>query len=187
MRKIKFLIIGVTYILFIGSCSILKSQSIFGNDSEIEKKGSKFSGGNLSLMFGTTTYFDISPHFGYYLTNRLSVAGGFTYAYYSEKGTNYHFEESIYGGRTFVRFDLFKQIFVHAELEALNIENNPSIIGISTTGERRWLVSPLAGVGYRQSFSDLSGVNLLLLWNFDETLDYPYGNPILRIGIEFGW
>ncbi len=178
----------ITLVLLIGITASVKSQSLFGNEDYIEKKGTKFSGGTLSLMFGTTTFLDVSPHFGYYITNRLSVAGGFTYAYYSDKlSSNYTFEESIYGIRAFSRFDLFKQFFVHAEFEGLNIKNYQSTTGINLDGDRRWLYSPLVGFGYKQSFSDLSGMYIMMLWNFDETLDYPYGNPILRLGFEFGW
>jgi hypothetical protein len=178
----------IALILLIGISTGIRSQSLFGSEDDVEKKGTMFSGGTLSLMFGTTTFLDVSPHFGYYITNRLSVAGGFTYAYYSEKlSQNYTFEESIYGGRVFARFDAFKQFFAHAELEGLNIKNYQTTTGINLDGDRRWLYSPLVGLGYKQSFSDLSGMYIMMLWNFDETLDYPYGNPILRIGFEYGW
>lgn len=174
-------------ILLIGITSVIKSQSLLGGDNDVEKKGTKFAGGTLSLTFGNTTFFDISPHFGYYITDKLSVAGGFTYAYYSEKiSANSRYEENIYGLRAFARYDLFSQIFVHAEMEGLNIKNQPTF-GIAPKGARQWLYSPLAGIGYRQSFGELSGAYILLLWNFDETIDYPYGNPILRFGVEFGW
>ncbi len=147
-----------------------------------EKKGALFTGGTLNLSFGNVTYIDIAPHFGTYITNRISLAGGLTYAYYSEKAFNYN--TYIYGGRVFGRFDIFQQLFIHGELEALNIQNyNPLL----PKTDRVWLVSPLAGIGYRQMYSELSGGYIMLLWNFNETLDYPYGNPMFRIGFEIGW
>jgi hypothetical protein len=161
-----------------------KAQFGFNNDDFPEKKGAFFTGGTINLTFGNVTYIDVAPHFGTYITDRISVAGGITYAYYAEKAYNYNYDTYIYGGRVFGRFDILEQLFAHAEMEALNIQNyNPLL----PDTKRIWLYSPLAGIGYRQTFSDLSGAYIMLLWNFDETLDYPYGNPMFRIGFEFGW
>lgn len=147
-----------------------------------EKKGALFTGGTINLTFGNVTYIDIAPHFGTYLTDRISIAGGLTYAYYSERA--YNFNTYIYGGRAFARFDILQPLFIHGEIEALNIQNyNPLL----PNTKRVWLLSPLAGIGYRQMYSELSGGYIMLLWNFNETLEYPYGNPMFRLGFEFGW
>lgn len=181
--KNKAIIVILTLALIgIYNCSL--AQSMLNDESDYDKKGSFFSGGSLNIMFGTITFIEVSPHFGYYVTDRFSIAGGITGAYYSEKGNQYKYSTYIYGGRAFVRYDLFKQFFAQAEFEALNIENNSLLL---PNVNRKWLYSPLMGIGYKQMISDLSGGYIMLLWNFDETLEYPYGNPILRLGIEFGW
>ncbi len=171
-------------ILILGIYNQCNAQFSGNEDEDIERKGTMFVGGSLSLMLGSITFLDFSPHYGYYLTDRLSIAGGLTGAYYGERYQNYTFKTYIYGGRAFARYDVFKQFFVHAEIEALNIENNSFL---TPTINRKWLYSPLMGIGYKQKFSELSGGYLLLLWNFDESMEYPYGNPIIRFGFDFGW
>ena len=43
-----------------------------------------------------------------------------------------------------------------------------------------------SGVGYFQHFSEHSGINALLLYNFTESAYTPYTNPIFRIGFVVG-
>lgn len=164
---------------------------IFGKEtgkenSDAEKKGTKFTGGGLGIQFGTITLIDVSPHFGYYVTDRLSAAIGGTFAYYRDKRYSPTLEETMYGARAFARFDIIKELFIHAELEALNLEYNNSINNNSLNLKRDWFISPLVGAAFRQNLSDYTSYYLMVLWNFNENLYYPYSNPLIRVGIDFG-
>ena len=78
-------------------------------------------------------------------------------------------------------------IFAHVEYEALNLETeffDPSYYRHSTP--RFWVNSVLVGGGYRQPIGEYSSINLMLLYNINETIDSPYKNPIIRMGFDIG-
>lgn len=144
-----------------------------------------FTGGNLGLQFGTQTVIDVSPVIGYMLTKRLAAGIGFTYKYYRENYYGNILSTSIYGGSLFSRLYLFKHVFLHGEYEALNLESDL----FSTTiqpDERFWVGSVLAGGGYTQTIGEFSSMYLMILYNFNETFNSPYTNPVFRVGINIG-
>jgi hypothetical protein len=139
-----------------------------------------FFGGNFGLQFGTITFIDISPLVGYLLTDRLSAGTGITYMYYREKFAGFQeFSTSIYGGRLFARYLILKNLFAHTEYEVLNLE-------AFDLGRRVNVTSVLVGGGYRQQLGGNVYLNLLALWNINETAYSPYRNPIIRMGVAFG-
>ena len=147
-----------------------------------------FTGGGLGLQFGTVTLIDVSPHIGYYLTDALALGLGGTYQYYRYKDRYYEYSTDIYGGRLFARYYLFENLFLHGEYEYLSYEAALVDPFSYFTGDtkRVGIDSYLVGGGYRQPLGANSYVNLLVLWNLNETLYTPYDNPIIRMGVDLG-
>lgn len=143
-----------------------------------------FTGGSIGLSFGTLTFVDISPLIGYNITPKFSAGLGFTYIFYKDNTTAGSHGEFIYGGRTFTRYLLLENIFVHTEYEVLNRK----IYDALTRKERRVNVgSFLAGAGYQQAIGINSYVNIMVLWNFNENRYSLYPNPIIRGGVNIGF
>ncbi|PCJ25397.1 MAG: hypothetical protein COA97_07860 [Flavobacteriales bacterium] len=136
-------------------------------------------GGGFGLTFGSYTVIEISPTFGYYLTdNILAGVGGF-YTYYKDNDFNY--STYIYGGRVFGEY-LFNDVpfLAHAELEVVDIQ--------WTLDERKTLINPYIGGGLKQIFGGGSYFYILVLYNLNETKEsYLFQpNPIIRGGIAIG-
>lgn len=150
----------------------------------VQKSGFDWSrttiGGGFGMTFGDYTIIDVSPTFGYYITDELLAGIGGTYTYYSEKQTN--FSTSLYGGRVFTEY-LFSNfpLLAHAELEVLNIED-------FSDGSRVNVINPYVGGGLKQSIGGNSYFYIIALWNLNETPE-SYAlqpNPIIRGGIAIG-
>jgi long-subunit fatty acid transport protein len=148
-------------------------------------KHSFFTGGNLGLQFGTVTMIDVSPQFGYYIFENMSVGLGLTYQYIND----HRFSETMHviGGRVFTRLYLpfYNSVFAHAEFEYMAFNTNV----FSMNGQKEWieLSNVLAGVGYRQRIGGRSSINLMVLWNFNETPYTLYSNPVIRMGVDIGF
>ena len=138
-----------------------------------------FFGGNIGLQFGTVTFIDVSPLIGYELTEKLSAGVGATYLYYRYRDRFNDFSTNIYGGRVFSRYNILENIFAHTEYEVLNLEAFDLEKRINVT-------SILVGGGFRQQLGGRTYLNLLILWNINESAYSPYRNPIIRGGISIG-
>lgn len=156
-------------------------------------KGVPFSerivtGGGLGLSFGSAQDFvSVSPQIGYRVTAKLIAGTGLTYRY-----TNYKiFRPSVklhdYGVNPFLRFFVYRNIFVQTEYEYLNYEfpftNRETV--------RRGFNSFLAGGGFVQPVSDKISFYVMALYNFSytnsSTTYSPYDSPlIIRAGINIG-
>lgn len=148
-----------------------------------KEPGRFYVGGNFGIQFGTVTLIDVSPLLGYRLTEKLSIGAGISYLYYRDARFNPVYSTNIYGGRAFIRHYLFKDIFAHAEYELLNFE----VYDWNTYEyNRKYVSGVLVGGGYRQWLGPRFFMNILVLWNINETIDYPYSNPIFRVGIGTG-
>lgn len=158
-------------------------------------------GGNLGLMFGTYTVIDVSPLVGYKVTEKFHVGTGLTYTYYkySEDGTynggsttkGFEFSTSIYGGRLFTRYYALENIFLHVEDELINFDI-PFFSPFSNDVyfSRQWVNSVLVGAGYGYNFNvDGPSLSIAVLWRVNTAYEkfYPYQNPIIRVGLGFGF
>ncbi|HLG34821.1 MAG TPA: hypothetical protein VI757_08080 [Bacteroidia bacterium] len=178
------------------SCLLFFSSGVLAQRNTESKF---YFGGNLGLMFGTYTVVDISPLIGYKVTERFHVGTGLTYTYYkyqedgpnNTKGASY--ETSIYGGRLFTRYFVVENLFLHVEDELISIEL-PDLAHYYATGDieitRQWLNSVLVGGGYGYGFgSDGPAISIMVLFRVNNEFDdfYPYQNPIIRVGLGFGF
>lgn len=175
-------------------------QNVYSQNDKTNKKDSTksslysnvFTGGNFGIQFGTETSIEISPILGYRITKKITTGLGVSYRYYRFKDYNYLppqiFKTTIYGGSIFARYYILDNIFLHGEYEVLSLEKAFFDPGSLLHKNNRFLIgSLLGGGGYRQKIGVNSYINLIVLYNFNETFFSPYSNPVIKIGIDLGF
>ncbi|MBN2214877.1 MAG: hypothetical protein JW723_11580 [Bacteroidales bacterium] len=180
--------------LLLSALTFVISIPVSGQDNGKRSLRDKiYFGGDFSLMFGTVTFIEVSPIAGYRFTPRFSSGLGITYQYYREKlFSNTVIKSHIYGGRVFSKYILLKDlnefipVGLHAgllgycEYEFLNLE---SYFSLQHESGRFWLHSFYVGGGLELPVGRRSSMNLLVLFNLNDTGESPYSNPVVRIGI----
>jgi hypothetical protein len=146
-------------------------------------------GGYLGIQFGTITLIDISPLASYHFTERLYGGLGLTYTYYKDNRYEPSISMSSYGGSIFGGYYIWRDLFAHVEYAPLYIPDYydyyaPSMPGMEN--EAPWAHDIYIGGGYRQWVGERASVNMMLLFNINETVYSPYSNPIIRIGFGIG-
>jgi hypothetical protein len=169
-------------------------------------------GGNFGFQFGTVTGIMISPEVRVRTFDQLYVGIGFTYQYFRYKDYYWDlknnqyldFSSNVYGGRLYLRYYLksifsnwLGNIFAHAEYEYLAyIEpyhydpngtiidpyNNPLAAGKNVVSYN----SVLIGAGYSQPIGGRVFMDILILFNLNNSYYSPYTNPVFRIGVGVG-
>ncbi len=185
----------VAFSLVLGFQTVAFSQDD-ENFKDLKFKDRLFFGGDFALSFGNSSYVNISPIAGYRITPRFSGGLGAIYIY--EKSKYYHYETSTYGWKSFLSFDIFKNlneylpinlgdIIAHAENEVTNIElfRYDYLGHFYSTGTRIWIDNLLLGGGIRQQIGRRASINLYILWDVTQNTYSPYTNPIIRIGFNF--
>jgi len=144
-----------------------------------------YTGGGIGLQFGSQTFVNISPLIGYRLTEKFSAGVSVTYLYYKFKAQNpiYTYSSNTYGGSVFARYLILENLFAHTEYELLRLEARDNVSRLLGT---RDVVSVLVGGGYRQMLGERSSINLMLLYNLNESTYSPYQNPIIRLSFGIG-
>lgn len=146
-------------------------------------------GGDIGLSFGSITYIKLAPVVGYRLTSRLTAGLGPIYIY--ERIKEFNFETSIYGGKLFASFTVFKgldrenafgigNVLLHAENEIVNVERYPEY-------DRIWIDNLLLGGGLYQPVGGRFGISIFVLWDVTQNPYSPYylNNPIFKFGFNF--
>jgi hypothetical protein len=170
--------------VFILAFSIL-SISAVAQEKQNQRARSDFIdrlrfGGYLGAQFGTFTFIEVSPTVTYVAKQWLYPGVGFTYLYFRDSRPSRDYQSSYYGPRFFVSVFLWRDLYAHAEYEALNVEYNDRL------GERGFIHNIMLGGGYRQWIGNRAFVNISILYNFNESIYSPYRNPIFRIGFGVG-
>ena len=145
-----------------------------------------YAGGGLALQFGTFTFIDVSPILGYRVTDNFSAGFGISYKYFSDNRiAGYH--SHLYGGNLFSRYAFAENFFGHLEYELLNVEYFAlTSSGTIMDSERKNISYLWIGGGYRQPIGLNSYLNLMVLYNLNESVYSIYPNPIYRIGFNVG-
>ena len=188
-------------------------------DSKIAKQKSPiaeriFIGGSLGFSIGTySSLIDVSPIFGYAVTEDFIAGFGLTYKYYKYKDYFYNidngelddFKSNMYGVSIWSRYYLSKigipfieNIFLHAEVEPLTFINkyrfSPYGSYLDPWGSRYEkgdeginLTGIFLGGGLRQMIGGRSYLYIEAVWNVNEDLYSPYSNPRIRIGVAAGF
>jgi len=149
-----------------------KEQPAFFEQPKPAWKDKLRYGGNIWVGFFGAFYLDVSPMIGYELNEKGTVAGiGANFLYQGTfRGGNGNF---VYGPKIFVRQQLFKMIFAHAEYEFMNAYSsqfysfNPNTP--VTEIKKKWEGSPLIGLGFYQGRGGKRGSYISLMYN----LGYP--------------
>jgi hypothetical protein len=154
-------------------------------------------GGDIGLSFGTITYIKVAPTIGYRLTDRFTAGLGPIYIYerqklYDQFNNYYRWETSIYGGKVYGSFTVYKgaerenrfgigNIMLHAENEVVNVEKWDDV------NNRIWIDNLLLGGGMFQPISGRFGVSIFVLWDVTQNKYSPYfmNNPIFKFGLDF--
>ncbi|ERM84799.1 hypothetical protein P872_24120 [Rhodonellum psychrophilum GCM71 = DSM 17998] len=176
---------GFLNIVFVGMFFLFGISEGFSQreyDPEMKPpiKDRLYYGGNFAAQFGTITFIDVSPLVGIMLTEKFSGGVGMTYQYFNNKRFPGG-DSNLYGGRTFLRYNVFPNIFAHTEYEALNFDlyNNRTEVF-----ERQWVPSLFVGAGYFAPFGNRGGANFTFLYNllYDNQRS-PYNEPyVIRVG-----
>lgn len=142
-----------------------------------------FVGGFLGLQLGTFTAININLHAGYLITNRLSAGIGGNYQYTRNAFFEETFTSHIYGGNVFTRLLIYEGFFAQAEYERLRIETGMmtgDLFDDTRTAENNYLL----GAGYNLPVGERVHLNLLLLYNLNESSQAYRDNPFIRIGVD---
>jgi len=170
-------------------------------------------GGNLGFQFGSVTGITVSPEMSVRTVDYLYVGIRMLYQYYNYK--NYFwdidtqsylsYESSVYGGGIYLRYYLHSlfpdnfagNLFAHVEYEYQTYTRpytvspgghiydpygNPYMVG----KEKVEINSLFVGGGYRQPISNRVAMDLLILFNLNDSYNSPYSNPIFRLGVGVG-
>lgn len=155
-------------------------------------------GGSIGpFSFGNFTSIGVSPVIGLQATSRLSIGGGLSYQYssYRSFNTNQRTRYNNYGGRLFGIFNVFQNINLNAEYEALNVQYND--YNTTSTVRRKWLNSAMIGASYSTPTGGrfIRAFNLILLYNlnynnhlnpsFPRENIYPTGSPLVVRAVLF--
>ena len=174
--------------------AFISVQQLFGQGEANSLKDVPFkerivTGGGLGLAFGSAQDFiSVSPMIGYRLTAKLIAGTGVTYRYTNYKITSPSVKLNDYGINPFLRFTVYRNIFVQTEMEHLNYEF-PT--GLLTETVRRKFNSFLAGAGFVQPIGQKVSFYVMALYNFSYTASSarytPYDSPLVfRAGINIG-
>ncbi len=144
-----------------------------------------YVGGGMGMQFGSYTYVDVSPVFGYRFDKELSAGFGISYQFLSIR--NPKFSSHTYGGGPFARYIITKNLFAHIEYQILNsefylVDRSGNIV----SRFREDVHYPLIGGGFQQPIGGNSFLVMMVLYNLNESSYSIYPNPIYRLGINLG-
>lgn len=176
---------------------LLASLSAFAQwgDSEMDQKAPWkeriFTGGGFGMGFDPDMdYISVSPLIGYRLTPKLASGLSFMYKYTNHKYVTPKIATNDYGAAPFLRFNFYKNLFLHTEYEFLNYEFPIS----GSESVRKSFNSFLVGGGFFQPIGRNAGFFAIALYNFsyrnpNSTTDFqPYAGPlVLRAGVTAGF
>ena len=132
-------------------------------------------GGTFWLGFFGAFYIDASPMIGYKLNEKGTVAGigaNFIFQGTFNRNSATNTNNTIFGPKIFIRQQVFKRFFVHAEYEFINAYADQFYsYNLNTTdpSKRAWGSSPLIGAGFYQGGDGRRGSFISLMYN----LGYP--------------
>jgi len=185
---------SILFIVFISSVIGISAKAQ-GKDNSLEGVSWKeriVTGGGMGLGFTSyQDYISLSPMIGYALTKKFIAGTGFTYRYtkYKEIYPGKDVAVNDYGINPFLRFTVYRGLFLQTEYEYLSYES----IYYSTleTTRSNW-DSFMAGGGFLQPMGDKAAFFAMVMYNFsyreagpNEFL--PYASPwVIRAGITVG-
>ena len=174
------------------------SMTAFGQGEANSLKGIPFKervviGGGLGLSFSSyQDFFALYPQVGYMATRKLMVGSGLTYRYTKYKDYSPSLTFNDWGINPFVRFTVYRNIFLQTEYEYLNYEDLVYPVTAARETTRRGYNSFLAGGGFVQPIGQKASFYIMAMYNFSYRDpmygEYsPYSSPlIIRAGVNVG-
>lgn len=177
-------------VLFVLIFNGLHAQEFFSEQAQAKSaskenkfQGSRFFfGGNFGIQVGDYTIIELSPLVGYRITERFSSGVQINYSYIHV--SSFNLSTTIYGTSVFSNYYIAKNFFLRGEYEWLSLESQYFNPAVYQTQKRFSIHSILVGGGYRQQIGERSYINLMILWNLNESALSPYQNPIIRMSFE---
>ncbi len=172
-------------------------------------------GGNVGFQFGSITGVVLSPEVKIRVVDQFYLGAGFSYEYlqiknyYIDWNTKQYidFKSNVYGGRIFARYYLSSifdnalgNIFAHVEYEYLSYQRPYVSSGQPPDGsivdpQGNWyrpgkqiieFNSIFVGGGYSQPLGGRVSLDLMILFNLNDSYMSPYTNPVFRLGCGVG-
>jgi hypothetical protein len=182
MRKIILVSALITSTLSVFSQEGIPTSSDKSNQTQVffekpkpEWKEKLRYGGTFWLGFFGAFYIDASPMVGYELNEKGTVAGigaNFIFQGTFNRNSAANTNNTIFGPKIFIRQQVFKRFFAHAEYEFINAYADQFYsYNLNTTDPsiRVWGSSPLIGAGFYQGGDGRRGSFISLMYN----LGYP--------------
>lgn len=177
MKKTSAILLVFLAVLATAPLSAQEREEDNWNDSEVYNNYEKprkapedkrfLAGGSIGASFGTITSVDVSPLFGYRITDMFRAGIGFTYQYINNKQIFFDYKLSLIGGRAWAQHDIIMGIFAHAEYEYLNARfssgDNPP--------EGSNYPSILLGGGYAAPIGEASALQIQILYPISVSSD----------------
>jgi hypothetical protein len=163
-------------------------------------RGNFYISPDFGLMFGSINQIEVSPVAGYCITDRISIAAGLKYEFYSQTrlySYQTQVKTNIYATRLFGRYVVIKNIselipigsnsslFLHAEVESSNLEKKYFYQPNFPNEGRFWNTALLVGTGIAQPASERITFYATFLWDTSGTSISLYNNPVIRFGFLF--
>lgn len=171
-------------------------------------------GGNLGFQIGNITGIMVAPEVSVRTVENFYVGTRLIYQYFYYKDYFYDYDtreylsyqSNVFGGALFARyylnglFDNFLgNLFGHIEYEYLSYQR-PFVQSYSASAhiidpygyyyeKGRSIVeinSFFVGGGFRQPVGNRVSMDILVLFNLNDTYNSPYSNPIIRFGVGVG-
>lgn len=194
-----------SFLLLVAATSFVFAQDEEKKDEEVKKgfkKENLFTGGSISLSFGTGSFLvGASPVFGYSINNWIDagVVVNYTYQAYRDVdyygyGSNDKIKQSIYGGGGFVKIYPIHFLFAQAQFEHNYVSQKYIYASGATTEKLNYDVnSMLVGAGYSSGRYGAGGqpfFYLAVLFDVSGNRYSPYVNsagnaiPLIRAGVQ---
>lgn len=147
-------------------------------------------GGGIGASFGTITAVQLDPLLGYKVDQKgkFSVGLGASYWYFKDTRAGASGAYQAYGYRTFSRYRVIEQAYLHAEFLHMNVEGD-RFTAFTEKRQRIWVPHLLVGAGYVQPLGSRSSIFLQVLFDVIQDPNSIYFNqgPIFSGGVGIGF
>ncbi len=154
--------------------SFLISGSFFQVHAQV------YTGGSVGLHFDTGDYYiDVSPMVGY----RHGIFDHGIAPFFSYRDERNRSGRYSYGNRFFTQITFMRDVFIHGEFEASNVET--TAVGPDGKKERKWIIGLPVGGGYRYNLTERTQAYGMVLYDLILDEDSAVDNPIIRDGVVY--
>ena len=185
------LFIFVVTLLFFPLTLTAQYRNTSGQEGAVQKQKNSsnqpsrwFTGGMLGAGFSSySSYVQVAPIIGYKITPALHAGTRITYIYegFKDSYTGHKYNLHNYGASIFMRYALFRFLFLQTEYEVLSVPVFPY------EGDRRSVNSFFVGGGIMQNIGGNGFATISILYNVLDSQYSPYSNPLIRIGFGVGF